>query len=308
MISFKEYTADDFMNRTDEVLRDFPELIGKHVEDIFVSIGMLYDNQEIEFAATYAHKCLLIREFDMGRYAFVYPLPMLDGSDEDAAINELRMYAVKEEIPLRITDIDVNDIGMAAANFRHVNLDSAERYCLMYTLRALNELDLIDDMPSAEGERIKLMPIDPQDEKKYALLCRDRDVNKYWGYDYLSDVGEVDDSFFLSEAVAEYNRCTALTLGVYHDGELIGDAVFHSFDLRGGCDVAFRLMTKWQGRGLGGELIECISDAARSIGLVYLTARVMKENVRSVALLERYMEHVEDDGDCKIYEKELLKL
>ncbi len=267
---------------------------------------MSLSNEDIECAVAFAHGSLLVRVFDMGRYMFVYPIAVCDSADEMSAIFALRDYAVKEEITFIITDMPAECISDFEAAFAHTFVYIQDEKTMSYYACAFNELSVLSEIPTVVGERIELSPLCENDTSAYAELCRDKNVNKYWNYDYISDVGEnVTDDYFLNEALEEYKRGTALTLAVRIDGELVGDVVFHSFNLQERADIGFRLMKSWQGKGLGRELIKLIFYCAKKIGLKGLIARVMEGNTPSLQLLRSVAKESRAEDGIHIFEIEI---
>lgn len=304
MISFKEYTAENLSDAPSKIALMADGADVEYLTEITDSFSSLCED-DVRVAFSYVSGCLLVRIFDMGRYLFVYPIPVSDESDEDEAVDAVRLYAVKEELPLTFCDVPAESIGTLVSHFCHVTADAEDASRASYRVSVMSEVSLVEDIPELFGERISLSTICDTDTAAYAALCRDARVNEYWGYDYLSDVGEVDDSYFVDEAIAEYNRGSALTLGAHLDGEFIGELTLHAFDLLGGCEIAFRLTPDRWGQGLGTELLNLAFETARRIGLTHVYARVKNENVRSDALLMRHMELEESEAGQKKYRKEL---
>lgn len=297
MISFKLISDGFKQSFADSLIKEHSDIDGEYLIEVLSSFESLSD-EDIECGVSFSNGCLLVRIFDMGRYSFVYPIAVCDSADETAAIDDVRAYSVKEEIPLIITDIPAQSVGNLFPVFRHVMLDGEDDDCSSYRATVLSELAIIDGIDRFCKDNFTLSMLEAEDSEYYARLCKDKSVNEFWGYDYRDDVGcDVHDDYFLNEAMAEYNRSTALTLAARLDGRFIGDAVFHSFDLQGGADVGFRLLPEYQGRGLGRVLIESIIEYAESLGLVRLLARVKRENVKSVSLLRSIANSfVESDG------------
>ncbi len=303
MLSFKPLDESCIFNITERARGACASLDEEYLAEALYSF-LSFKDEDIECCADFAHGCLLVRIFDMGRYSFVYPISVAFDSDESAAVLSLRDYALREEIPLILTDVPLEGVTTLASNFRHTCFDATDE--LSYRATVMSEIALRDGVPSLLGERIELSQLRPEDTAAYARLCRDENVNKYWGYDYRSDIEEnVSDDYFLHEAQSEYNRSVALTLAARLDGEFIGDAVLYAFDLCGGAEIGFRLLPEWQGKGLGGELVETLCDYAKRLGLLRLRAEVMKENTRSVRLLCGLGHEFSSDNDKNIFDIEL---
>lgn len=302
MISFKNYGAD-----AGELLRELA-LLGADIDyaDEVISSFSSYEDDDVEVAFSFAGGCLLVRIFDMGRYSFVYPIALSEEADESAALLLLRDYAVREEIPLTVTDIPVECLGDALSHFRHATVDAEDIDRTSYRMSVHSELSLIDELPTVSCGGISLSPLTEEDASSYARLCRDENVNKYWGYDYREDAGvDVCDGYFVSEAHSEMARGVALTLAARVGETFVGDAVIYAFDNSGSAEIGFRLLPEWQGRGFGRALLSATVDYAEQIGLISITARVMSENVRSARLLSSEFGTAEEKDGRYTFRKDI---
>jgi RimJ/RimL family protein N-acetyltransferase len=97
-------------------------------------------------------------------------------------------------------------------------------------------------------------------------------------------------------------------MAVRLDGRFIGEAVLYAFDGRGSAEFGVRLLPEWHGKGLGTESVRAISLAARDMGLVRLSARIMKQNRPSVRMLEKVADSCEYGDSEAHFSIDLLKL
>ena len=257
------------------------------------------ETEDVEFAVCSSHGCALLRVFDMGRYMFIFPIPMCDEADTDMAVLEVRAYAVKEEIPLVFTDVPRDEVGSLVTTFRHTNVDASDGGDT-YRVEAKSECMLLDNVPCIVTEEISLTPLAEHDIPDIARLNRDKEVNKFWGYDYLRDIGEVSDSYFLENAERERKAGTALTLAIREGERYIGEAVFYAFDLMGSCEIGLRLLPEYMGRGLGAAALRAMITLGERVGLISLGATVDCENTASVALMNKYFDTY-DHRDGRVY-------
>ena len=295
MRSFKELLPDN----CEELVRflvNNPDDDIDYAMEICNSLCDNIDEDMCRMAISYASGCLLVRVFDMGRYSFIYPLPLSETADINEAIDAVREYAVHEELPLCFTDTPREELGVLFSGFRHARVDTSEDDCDSFTVEIQNELMLLDEAPETVHGEISLSLLCDDDMQNYGALCRDEKINEFWGYKYSDDTDSPTDEYFYTEAIGEYKRSVSLPLAVRLGGILIGEAVFHAFDYRGGAEVGFRLAEKWQGKGFGKKILEASVGIAIRIGLRELRARVMKENTRSVALMSQFAEPIEQGG------------
>ena len=82
-----------------------------------------------------------------------------------------------------------------------------------------------------------------------------------------------------------------LTDGKAIDAPIVADARYVRVDVQTVAEVAFIVGDDYQGRGIGGFLMEALSIAARSEGIRRFTARVLADNLPMRTILDRYGAH-----------------
>ena len=298
MISFKILTKEVKEELLDEIEVKTPGA-DFHLAEMNLDIFLNRDD-DIEYAVSHYHGCLLFRIFD-GEYSFLFPLPLRDDSDPVGACSDICDYAVKEEIPLVFLDVEVEELGRLLSMFRHANIDSCDPDNRFYTVRVMSEAALLDGIPTLVGEGdMKLSPITSRDDEIYARLCKDEDTNKYWGYDYSRDEPDPDDVYFRETAESEFSRGVSICMAVRIGGVFAGEATLYAFDLRGGCECAIRLLPAFRHKGYATEGLKLLRELAENLGLVYLCATVYAENVASVRLTQKVLqEQSRQDGIVK---------
>ena len=256
---------------------------------------MMDENLDTGVGASISHGCLLLRIFDMGRYFFVFPFAITDDAEPMDALDVCRAYAVKEELAFLIVDVPCEYIGELVCAFTHTDVSALDPSRSSFSVRAYSECESIKEVPEIADGGLRLLALCDRDKAEYAALCRDDEVNKYWGYDYRDEVKSPDDSYFYDAQRVELERGEALTLAVRWRDHFIGEAVLYHFDLKGGAQVGFRLHKRYHGHGLGARTLSLLMKCARKIGLSYVTASVLKENLASVKLLTKKMTLVGED-------------
>ena len=241
---------------------------------------------------------LLVRIFDGGEYAFVYPIALSDSFNEREALEEIGEYTVKEEIPLCFCDVDSEGEELICEIFRFVrSVEDGESFAV----RVLSELSLLDEIPSISSGDLSLTPLSEGDGEDYFRLCTDKDLNKFWGYDYSLDNGEPTPEWFLDTAKEGFENGTSVSLAVKLSGKFIGEATLWGFDLKGGASLGFRLLSEYHGRGLGRETLRLILELGEEIGLKEIRAAVKKENLPSLYTLNKEMKLVSEENNVNEY-------
>ncbi|MBO5878947.1 MAG: GNAT family N-acetyltransferase [Clostridia bacterium] len=259
---------------------------------------------DVEYAFALSCGCLCVRIFDMGRYSFLFPYELTEESDICGAVEDMLYYAVLEEIPMVISNVEREQLAMIFDfGYRHIDVDADSPDGSTYRVKIKNERMLLSDIPSVVADEISLSSFNSGDASPYAELCRDEENNRFWGYDYREDFPQnANDDWFLRVANAENDSATALILAVRLSGELIGEATLHNFDGRGGADVGIRILPRFQKKGYAKRALELLFSLSRDIGLITLFARIKNENTPSVALFSRIASPSADDGEATLFE------
>lgn len=295
MISFRIINEDNKEEILTELSSELPKEEAETIREIIFSFGILEDG-DIEFAICLFSGCVLIRIFDYGRYLFAFPYAISEAADMRAAIAAVREYAMREEIPLIFTDVPSESLPLLSG-FRHMDIDAEDENGECYRVKIKRESDLIDELPSIEYGRVKLNALCEADIADYASLCKDKNVNKYWGYDYSEDVCEPSDRYFYENAQLELASGASISLAIRYEDKFVGEAVIYAFDGRGGAEFAIRLMPDFQGKGLGTETVRALCEVGRRIGLIRLNSKIMKENTASVRMLKKVSNEFAGDSD-----------
>ncbi len=296
MISFKVLTEEN----KGEIIssREFADAECGELAELVYSLDLT--SADLEFAISYSHGCALIRVFDMGRYSFIYPYELSKGANVRAAISEIAEYAMREEIGLVVDDVPKECIR-DFLSFRHINIDASDLLGEYIRITVKTECELCGEVPEVEAGRVKLNELTEGDIPEYSRLVRDKSVNKYWGYNYSEDISDPTDEYFYDMAHYERSLGISLSMAIRYNDAFIGEAVLYAFDGRGNAEFALRLLPEWQGRGLGTETVHAIKAAAREIGLITLTPRVMKENEASLKMLSKLSDSHYSDGDKYVF-------
>lgn len=295
MISFK---IIDEKNRND-ILKELSLNLANEEKEMLEEIISGFDidaDNDIEFGICFYSGCLIIRIFDMGRYLFLFPYAILDNADLHEAIDAVAKYAIREEILLTFTDVPA-DYLYCFCGFRHMDIDAEDDNAESYRVKIKRESDLIDEIPEIELGRVKLNALCENDISDYSALCKDKNVNKYWGYDYSEDVSEPSDRYFYENAHLEFAAGTSVSFAIRYGDCFVGEAVIYAFDGKGGAEFAIRLLPEYQGIGLGPEGVKATCEAGRRLGLIRIYSKVIKDNLPSLKMLKKVSDEcIESDS------------
>ena len=302
MLSFKIVTKENKENIKDALSQELSSSEREELSEIIDSIDL--EDGDVEYAVTVSSGCALFRIFDFGRYLFVFPIELSDTSNPKGAVDEINEYATFEEIERVFVDVPPESLPVFSG-FRHLDVDADGREASVYRVRIKTELDLLSEIPSFDGERVKLNALTEADIPDYARLSKDENVNKYWGYSYSDDVENPPDEYFYENAVREFSANTSCAFAIRADGKFVGEAILYSFDGKGGADIAIRILSEYQRRGYGSEALKALSEIAGKIGLTLLRAKIKTENSPSIALFRKYAEFISGENDIQQFEIEV---
>lgn len=254
-------------------------------------------------AFSYAEDVLYVRIFDGERYVFPLPFMLSDDADLAEGCRNLAKYSRRELIPLIISDIPRDELPVITDLFRYVDATCYDDDDDTFFVKVNNECDMCEELPTLEIDGIYLDAFLQSDDEKYASLCRNRELNKYWGYDVDADKADAEDSYYRSVAEREFVDGVAMTFAVRLDGELAGEATIYDFDYFGSAAIAVRVLPDFHGRAIGSRSVRALIEIARSIGLAEVRTEIMNENIASIKMTSKYMDIV-----CVESNKTLFKL
>lgn len=303
MISFKPFDENSYGECLSFAACALSPADSGEIEEMFASLSEMTEECEVGISAYSG--CLLVRIYD-GEYFFAYPIAMTDGADEDGAVDALRLYAIKEEIPFILTDVPKESAELLEDKYANTEIYPEDEDEERYEVRFISECAKISEDRSFNFEN-GLSFVLPNDDyvSEYARLCRDDTVNRFWGYDYKCDARDCEDEYFLSEAELGIDSGCALTLFVLQGDRFVGEALLYYFNYLGGAECALRILPEYMGCGLGTKILDSLITTASDIGLNELYATVHPDNLPSVKLFEKKFEKRESDGENLKY---LLKM
>ena len=294
MISFSVLDEENKEQIYSDILAKNPGADAEYLSEILDSLSE--DISECEIALCAEDNCLFIRIFDE-EYLFSYPVSLSDGADEDSAIEKIRAYAVKEEIPLAICDIPAECLDDTKAHFATSEEFSEDENETSFTLRIFSEISSLSEDVSLKKGDVSVDMLSYDDVSAYAILCRDEKTNKYWGYNYKDDACDCPDSYFLETADAERERGVALSLAVRYKGEFAGEVILYAFDLMGGAEYAIRLLPDFRGLKIATTTLNLMLDFCREIGMKRLYTTISSENEASRRAYEKRFTLIEKNAE-----------
>lgn len=279
------------------------EYFDDSAEIVFGIEDSLGDDASAAFA--YLDGVLYARIYDGERYVFPLPFILCENADAEGACISLAEYSERELIPLIITDVPRNELEFLMSVFPHIDAYTYEDDDDSFFVKVNNECDMLDSSPSISLDGITLDELLDSDKEIYATLCRDRELNKYWGYDADADNPSGDADFYLNTVRRELSDGVAVTLAVREGDMLVGEATVYGFDYRGAASIAVRVLRECHSRSIGSRATKALIELSRNIGLKTLYAEILEENVSSVKMTSKYMALKKREGGKVYFELEL---
>ena len=280
-----------------EIIGTVPEEYLDDCAEILESITeCLGDGMSVAYSSF--NSVLYVRIFDGERYVFPLPFLLCDDADLTEACRNLAGYTRRELIPLIISDIPRDELGVITDLFRFVDAACYEDDDDTFFVKVNNECDMCDELPVMELEGIRLDSFCENDDAAYAELCRNRELNKFWGYDVDVDNPDADDSYYRSVTEREFSDGVAMTFAIRVDGELAGEATLYDFDYFGSASIAVRVLPAFHGKGVGSRSLHALIEVARLLELCEVRTEIMNENVASIKMTSKYM-NVENSENGK---------
>ena len=241
-------------------------------------------------AFAYLDEVLYARVFDGEKYVFPLPFMLSENADAEGACSILASYATRELLPLVITDVPRDELEFLCSVFPHVDAYAYEDDDDSFFIKVNNECDMLEEVPTVELDGITLCEILDEDKDEYAQLCRDRELNKFWGYDADVDNPDGNPDFYLNTVRREMEDGIALTLAIREGTEFVGEATVYGFDFRGGASIAVRVMKSCHSRGIGSRATRALIEIAKNMGLKTLNTEIFEENESSIKMTSKFME------------------
>lgn len=293
MLSYKNILETDR-----EELASCFTLSGEEKEYLFEILDSFTSLAEdgVSVGVTATNGTVSVRIIDEDSCLFVFPIAISDSADTASACLDIAEYARKELVPLTFTDVPREYIGEIGRLFSRLDARAYEDDEDCFFVMVCSECSSLDSFPTYTEGDITLDEIVEDDKEIYASLCRDKELNKWWGYDASEDNPEGDSDYYLAVVRGEYKAGVAITLAIRQNGVFVGEAVIYDFNYQGSAAIGIRILPEHQGGGIGSRSLKALISLCKKIGLTELRTSIMEENLASVAMTRKYMDEVGREG------------
>ena len=181
---------------------------------------------------------------------------------------------------------DCGDLGLRQSKLQYRPIEIKSK-------NVVSVKTLIHSLPqefNLKTDRLSITDLFEQDKKEYFKLCADQDLNKYWGYDFMEDLGDStpNENYFYDFYKKMRDSGEECAFAVRLEDKLIGELVLYNFDFFGGLEIGFRFFKQFQGKGYAQESALALLEYAKQVlGAKKLKTRCFKQNTPSFNLITR---------------------
>lgn len=299
MLSFKPVENKDDIREAakkldvpSEVLMPFISSVSDFLEEA--------EDFDTSLAVSFFGGCTLIRIFDMGRYYFLPPEEIAEEGDVKGAFEKILEYAKREELSFVFHGVPREMLSDLLDGVRHADIDAEGTLGDSFCLKIKTECELMDEAFTIQDGEFEIRPLENSDASVYAELCKNKELNKHYGYMVSEEHPNMPDEDYIALANAEFERGVALTLALVYKTRTVGDAIFYAFDGKGAAELAIRILPENHGKGLGSHFLSLLLEYAKEMGLIKVVSFVKKENLASVSMCSKFMKKENtDEGRVK---------
>lgn len=285
-----EFSKEDKLAQWE--LEEAREMFNQLGTGAFIAGGMMDGDRLI--AVCLAEKCgdTLVDHIEKALYSYdgVYPTMVQEFAARYAADC---LWINRED--------DARDKGLRTSKLQYLPAELGSKYHFAVG----NELELLEAIPALHTDRLTLDALTEDDKAAYNALCLDDDRNRWWGYDYRTDLqGPLTEDYFLDVTREDFSRRRAVNFALRLDGQCIGEAVLYNCDWRGGMELGCRVAPAYAGHGYGTEAFAAVAEwALYRLGLAKVVAKCYRENEPSFRMLSSCMRKVGEDDTFFYFEK-----
>ena len=220
----------------------------------------------------------LIVHVEKGLTAFEGVYPTMAQEFARAFAGQGVLYINREE--------DCGEIGLRTSKTQYRPIEIKNKNAVV--VKTLFEKIL--SFPQIFTDRLELSKIEEKDKESYCKLYLDKELNRFWGYDYKEDLGNKEptaDYFYGFMKGLEQNK-EEFSFAVRLNGQMIGEVVLHNFGFYGDVEIGFRFFSEFQGNGYALESTTAVKEFVfNTLNAKTLKCKCFKQNDKSLKLIQR---------------------
>jgi hypothetical protein len=243
-----------------------------HIKDMNLLVGAIKYNGKM-IAMSIGERCgdqLIIHvEKALTDYEGIYP----------TMANEFAKHFVTPQILYINREDDAGDRGLRKSKLQYNPIYLIDKY----ELSPRRVIDRLTHPPVLHTQRLVIKEMSDSDANMLYALEMDKERCKLWGYDWRDHLKETPTpEMFLEGTREDFKNREEMPMGIYVNGEMIGEVVLHNFGYRNDCEVGMRLLPAYEGNGYAAEAVLAVMDyALYDLNMETILAKCLKENVKS---------------------------
>lgn len=202
---------------------------------------------------------------------------------------------------------DCGDAGLRVSKTQYHPIEIKNKY----VVRVKTPFDFISPPIYIKTERLTIEDVTEKDKEVYARICKDDDLNAYYGYDYREDLNgcEPTADYFYGFMQSLKDKKEEYSFAVKKDGEIVGELVLYNFNYRGEAEIGFRFLREYQGAGYAYESASALVRYATEVcGATAIACRAYKKNLPSLSLIKKLgFEKVRETEEMCFFRKKFNK-
>lgn len=214
-------------------------------------------------------------------------------------VNEFAKMFSSEAVFINRED-DAGDEGLRTSKMQYQPIEILDKYFV--TVKKQSEL--IKSLPCLKTDEITLNEITEKDKVAYYKLYMDKNINKYWGYDYKEDIEIPSENAFYEMMKTDFEKKTFFSLAIRRNSNnaFMGEATFYNFDFDSSVELGIRLFEEYQGHKYAKTAIKLIIDyLSKQTQTRFFKAKYYKENLSSAGLFHSLDFKIINEDETFIY-------
>ena len=177
---------------------------------------------------------------------------------------------------------DCGDMGLRISKLQYQPIEIKEKNIV--SVQTL--FDGVNNIEQIQTERLEITPIVESDKNDYYNLYTDKELNKYWGYDYLEDLPQnPTPNDFFNFMLSLKQKGEEVSFAVRLNGKMIGELVVYNFGYYADCEIGYRFFKQCQGKGYALESAKSLIEYIQTkLGGKKFKTRCFKQNLPSKKL------------------------
>ena len=156
--------------------------------------------------------------------------------------------------------------------------------------------------PNLKSERLVLRELTPNDTQPIFELRSNKEINRLISRKTPKNLEEAKE--FIEVCLQEFKNENRVFWAIEFENQIIGTIVYHKIDiLNNYAEIGYELNPNYQQKGFMSEALKTVLDFGfHKMNLKIIEAFTHKNNIASIALLEKYLFKYQPERKCESFE------